>query len=129
MVKHIATTKNLRVGHDLTGVLKKVHTPDGEIRYCSPRWDVLVSSPSTWTLRFDGIGKGVFKGKDNSDVGHSIDETWHLDKYLQDKLGLPATTIAAVTDAIKSEREAPNGDSTYGKDQKGAEKGVRESTY
>ncbi|KAH7039913.1 uncharacterized protein B0I36DRAFT_309597 [Microdochium trichocladiopsis] len=70
MVKHTAHLKELRVAHDKIGRLKRVQTPRGNWYYATVQWDNLVSSPITWNLRFNGVGKGVWEQGDNADQGH-----------------------------------------------------------
>ena len=90
LVKHAATLKNLREAHDTKGQVQTALVPQTEVdgkvpeggkpdvrdsyrrRYLTTRWDQLVPFPTTWNLRFDGVGKGVAPGWDNSQQGHGI---------------------------------------------------------
>ncbi|KAF2669019.1 heme peroxidase [Microthyrium microscopicum] len=84
LLKSTAQWKNLRVAHDKLGRLRRVHTPDGLVRYTDVQWGELLPSPVTWNLRFDGLGKGVFTGGDNADSGHRMDQVWQRRKLPAD---------------------------------------------
>lgn len=58
-LKHCAHLSSLRVAHGAEGSLKRVMTPEGRVTYTSPQWDRLLSSPTTWNLRFDGVGQEI----------------------------------------------------------------------
>ncbi|MCJ1308958.1 hypothetical protein MMC25_002613 [Agyrium rufum] len=76
MLKHLATLRSLRVAHDKLGRLKRVETPYGVKTYMSVQWDQLVPFPTTWNLRFNGTGRGVYRGRDNADQGHGQNQVY-----------------------------------------------------
>lgn len=98
MIKEIATLDSLRRAHNTEGRINKAKTPDGVERYLTQEFDQLVPFPtsmsihpyacqnfkhvlliimsSAWQLRYNGIGKGVFKGKDNSDAGDGMENVY-----------------------------------------------------
>ncbi|TAQ84346.1 hypothetical protein B7494_g7332 [Chlorociboria aeruginascens] len=76
MIKYIAKLKDLRVAHDKLGRLKRAKTPLGVENYLTVTWDELVPFPTTWCLRFNGEGRGVYTGPDNADQGHGIDQVY-----------------------------------------------------
>lgn len=79
MIKHCAHLSNLRVAHDAAGRLKRVTTPSTDHlpdKYMTTEWDGLVNYPSTWNVRFDGVGSEVSDILDNADQGHSGDRAY-----------------------------------------------------
>ncbi|MCJ1465542.1 hypothetical protein MMC07_004160 [Pseudocyphellaria aurata] len=78
MIKYIALTKELRVAHDKLGRLKRAKTPEGVENYLTEQWNQLVPSPTTWSLRFNGEGRGVFADGDNADQGHGINQVYQI---------------------------------------------------
>lgn len=80
----------MRLAHDAGGRLKRVVTPDGCVRYTSPQWDRLLSSPTTWNLRFDGVGKdihvakaGPIESRGQNVVNHQYSQTQSQTKNAQ----------------------------------------------
>lgn len=85
MLKHVAHMSNLRVAHDKLGRLKRVKTPTGLDRYTSPQWHDLVPYPTTWNLRFDGLGDEISDITDNADQGHGGNQVANIE-YFQAQL-------------------------------------------
>lgn len=81
MIKHLATLKKLREGLDEVGRIKTAKVPtqnrgaedEYRRRFLNIKWDDLGSTPTTWSLRFDGLGAETAAGVDNSQQGHDID--------------------------------------------------------
>lgn len=62
LVKHAATMKRIRRAHDQAGKLKVVETPgpNSQRRYLTPRWDTLVSFPtSKYRTCVSGLAKVI----------------------------------------------------------------------
>lgn len=51
-------------------------------RFLSTKWDELVPYPTTWNLRFDGLGKGVSRTGDNSKTGNAMGVVMAADESL-----------------------------------------------
>lgn len=51
MIKYIAMLKDLRVGHDKLGRLKRASTPLGVQNYLTVTWDELVPFPTSKSCR------------------------------------------------------------------------------
>lgn len=85
MLKHVAHMSNLRVAHDKLGRLKRVKTPTGLDRYATPQWHDLVPYPTTWNLRFDGLGTEISDVTDNADQGHGANQVANIE-YFQAQL-------------------------------------------
>ncbi|OCK94658.1 uncharacterized protein K441DRAFT_677227 [Cenococcum geophilum 1.58] len=73
MLKYMAKLKDHRIAHDKLG---RVNASSGIEQYMTVQWDRLTLFPATWNLRFNGEGRGVYKGPDNADQGHSINKVY-----------------------------------------------------
>ncbi|KAI0152699.1 heme peroxidase [Xylariaceae sp. FL1272] len=66
MLKHMARLMNIRPAHGRAGrlrtLIEKDHRSEVErVMYLNSQWNELTPWPATWTLRYDGEGKGVWE--------------------------------------------------------------------
>lgn len=76
MLKHIAKLKDVRVAHDTLGRLKRVKTQNSLEGFMTITWDQVVPFPTTWSIRYNGEGRGVYTGKDNANQGHGSNQVY-----------------------------------------------------
>lgn len=107
MLKHTASMKQVRVAHDKLGRLRRITTPaglpgypqanaDALPRYLSPQWDALLPFPTTWDIRFNGMGEGVWEDGDNANQGHGQNQIYQNGELSSGKVEDFTATAAAV---------------------------------
>ncbi|KAK4442291.1 heme peroxidase [Podospora aff. communis PSN243] len=73
LVKLVAGLKNLRPAPGEMGKVKAIQV-GSEKMYLNDSWSWLGSDVSTWKVHFDGYGKGVFAGGEETGEGMGLDE-------------------------------------------------------
>ncbi|MCJ1402641.1 hypothetical protein MMC11_005861 [Xylographa trunciseda] len=76
LIKEMAKLDTLRRAHNTEGRINKAKTPDGVERYLTQEFDRLVPFPTTWQLRHNGEGKGIYVGDNNSDVSDGMENIY-----------------------------------------------------
>ncbi|KAF1994656.1 heme peroxidase [Amniculicola lignicola CBS 123094] len=103
LIKVVAGLKNLRRAPGPMGMCKYI-TVNNDRCYLNDSWSWLTFDPSTWKLRFDGEGRGVF---DESSVAY--DPNWDLDAIKRDITRMYKGKAAAAAAAAAGSGTTSNG--------------------